>query len=137
MVAPCEDQGVRILIKIIITALALWASTLLPGISIGHQSALRTAGTLLAVAVIFGLINAVLKPIIKVIGCGFYILTLGLISLVVNALLFLLTSYVAGKLHLAFHVDGFWAGFWGAIIVAVVSFVLHLIIPEPSGKKED
>ncbi len=121
----------RILIKIIINAIALWAATLLPGISLGHGSILRKAGTLLAVAVIFGIINAVVKPIIKVVGCGFYILTLGLISLVVNALLFVLTGYLADKLHLAFHVDGFWAGFWGAIIVAVVGFVLHLIIPEP------
>ncbi|MGA8118028.1 MAG: phage holin family protein [Actinocatenispora sp.] len=127
----------RIVIKIIVNAIALWAATLLPGITLGHQSALRTAGTLLAVAVIFGIINAVLKPIIKVIGCGFYILTLGLISLVVNALLFLLTSYLAGKLHLAFHVDGFWAGFWGAIIVAVVSFVLNLVIPERSSNNNE
>ena len=67
---------------------------------------------------IFGLVNAVLKPIIKVVGCGFYILTLGLISFVVNALLFLLVGWLADELELAFVVDGFWAGFWGAIIVA-------------------
>lgn len=121
----------RILIKIIVNALALWASTLLPGVSLGHGSVGHKIVSLLIVAVIFGIINAVLKPIIKVVGCGFYILTLGLISLVVNALLFLLTGYLAGKLNLDFHVDGFWAGFWGAIIVAVVGFILHVIIPDP------
>lgn len=123
----------RILVKIIINALALWASTLLPHIGFGNASVGRKIISLLIVAVIFGIINAVLKPIIKVIGCGFYILTLGLIALVVNALLFLLTGYLADKLHLAFHVHGFWAGFFGAIIVAVVSFLLHLVIPEPKG----
>lgn len=121
----------RIVLKIIINALALWASTLLPGVSLDGGSVWSKVGSLLAVAVIFGIINAVIKPIIKTIGCGFYLLTLGLISLVVNALLFLLTGWLAGKLHLHFQVDGFWAGFWGAIIVAVVGFVLHLIIPEP------
>ena len=115
--------------KFVVNALALWASTLLPGISL-TGSLTHKIISILVVAVIFGVVNAVLKPIIKIIGCGLYILTLGLISLVVNALLFLLVGYLADKLHLGFHVDGFWAGFWGAIIVAVVSFVLHLIIPE-------
>ena len=57
---------------------------------------------------IFGLVNAVLRPIIKAIGCGLYVLTLGLVALVVNGLLLLLTSWIAGKVDLAFHVDGFW-----------------------------
>lgn len=122
---------VRILIRIIINALALWASTLLPGIYL-TGSTWQKVGSLLAVAVIFGVINAVLKPIIKVIGCGLYILTLGLIALVVNALLFLLTGWLSDQLSLSFHVNGFWAGFWGAIIVAIVSFVLSLVIPEPN-----
>ncbi|GAA4200855.1 phage holin family protein [Actinocatenispora rupis] len=123
----------RILIRIVINALALWASTLLPGISLTGTTGHKVL-SLLAVAVIFGVINAVLKPIIKVVGCGLYVLTLGLIAVVVNALLFLLTGWLADKLHLGFHVDGFWAGFWGAIIVSVVSFVLSLIIPEPRDK---
>lgn len=129
-------EQVRILVKFIINALALWASTLLPGITLGSNSIGHKIVSVLIVAVIFGIINAVIKPIIKVIGCGLYILTLGLISLVVNALLFLLTGYVAGRLGLDFHVHGFWAGFFGAIIVAVVGFVLHLIIPEPKGDND-
>ena len=125
----------RILIKIIVNAVALWVATLLPGIWL-TGSTWQKIGSLLAVAVIFGVINAVLKPIIKVIGCGLYILTLGLISLVVNALLFLLTGYLADKLSLSFHVDGFWAGFWGALIVAIVSFLLHLLIPDRLDEKQ-
>ena len=66
------------------------------------------------VALIFGIVNAVLKPIaIKIIGCLFYVLTLGLIGLVVNGLLFMLTSWVAAQLSLPFHITGFWAAFWG------------------------
>lgn len=127
----------RILIRIIINAVALWVSTLLPGISL-TGSTWHKVGSLLAVAVIFGIINAVLKPIIKVIGCGLYILTLGLISLVVNALLFLLAGYLSDKLGLTFHVSGFWAGFWGALIVAIVSFLLSLLIPDRlEGKNND
>lgn len=126
----------RILIKVIVNAVALGVAALLvPGIWLGTHSWLAKAGTLVLVAVIFGIINAVLKPIIKVVGCGFYILTLGLISLVVNALLFLLTGFLANKVHLPFHVDGFWAGFWGALIVAVVGFLLHLVIPDRFDEK--
>jgi putative membrane protein len=127
---------VRILIKVIVNAVALGvAAWLVPGISLTTHSTLAKIGALVLVAVIFGIINAVLKPIIKVVGCGFYLLTLGLISLVVNALLFLLTGFLAEKVHIPFHVSGFWAGFWGALIVAVVGFVLHLVIPDRFDEK--
>ena len=84
-------------------------------------------GTLLAVAVIFGIINAVLKPIIKTIGCAFYVLTLGLIALVVNALLFLLTGYLAREFGLPFQVHHFVPALLGALLVGAVSWVLGLI----------
>ncbi|HEY1624829.1 MAG TPA: phage holin family protein [Streptosporangiaceae bacterium] len=98
------------------------------GITLGPESVWKKAGTLIVVALIFGVINAVLKPFIKVFGCAFYVLTLGLIALVVNGLLLWLTSVVAGKLNLPFHVNGFWAGLWGAIIVGLVSWVLNLFV---------
>jgi putative membrane protein len=63
-----------------------------------------------------------------VVGCAFYVLTLGLAALVVNGLLLWLTSVIAGDLTLPFHVAGFWAAFWGAIIVGLVSWLLHLLI---------
>jgi len=91
----------------------------------------------LAVAVIFGLINAFLKPLIKVVGCAFYVLTLGLIALVVNGLLLWLTSWVAGKLNLPFHVTGFWPAFWGAIIVGLVSWLLNLLIGDNRRRNQD
>lgn len=126
-----HDRGVRILLKVGITAVALWAATaLIDGIALGDQTAGRRALTLIAVAVIFGLVNAIIKPVIKTLGCAFYVLTLGLIGLVVNALLLWLTSELAERLDLPFHVSGFWPAFWGAIVVGVVGWLLHLFVPE-------
>ncbi|GAA4578219.1 phage holin family protein [Planotetraspora phitsanulokensis] len=119
----------KIILKVLIVAGALWVSTqLVDGITVNTGSAAKQAGTLIAVALIFGLVNAVLKPIIKTIGCAFYVLTLGLFALVVNAALLLLTSWVADKVDLPFHVDGFVAAFWGALIVGVISWVLNMIL---------
>ncbi|KAB2348564.1 phage holin family protein [Actinomadura rudentiformis] len=127
--APTHDRGVRILLKTAITAAALWVATLLvDGISVTGDTDLRRAATLVGVAVIFGLINVVIKPIVKTLGCAFYVLTLGLIGLVVNALLLLLASNLAERLELPFHVNGFWPAFWGAIVVGVVGWILNLLL---------
>jgi putative membrane protein len=77
--------------------------------------------------VIFGLVNAVVKPLVKFFGCVFYLLTLGLFGLVVNALLFMFTGWIAEQFDLPFRVDGFWPAFWGAIIVALTSWVLNVV----------
>jgi len=108
----------------------LVATWLLPGIEVTAGTTWHKVATLVVVALIFGVINAVLKPIIKVLGCFFYIITLGLIGLVVNALLLWLTSWVAGKLNLPFHITGFWPAFWGAIIIGVVSWLLSITLGE-------
>jgi putative membrane protein len=131
----------RFVIRVLITAVAMLVATwVLPGIEVTAGTTLRKVATLIVVALIFGVINAVLKPIVKVIGCFFYIITLGLIGLVVNALLLWLTSWVAGKLSLPFHITGFWPAFWGAIIIGVVSWLLSITLgerrhrhPEPEG----
>lgn len=121
-----------ILIRLLITAVSLWIATLvIDGIDLTSDSAAGKAGTLIAVAVIFGVVNAILRPIIKVLGCGLYVLTLGLIALVVNGLLFLLTSWIAGEVGLGFHVDSFWpAALLGALLVGVVSWVLNMLVPD-------
>lgn len=120
------------LIRLAISALSLWITTLLiSGVRLEADSTAKKIGTLIAVAAIFGIINAVLRPIIKTVGCAFYVLTLGLIAIVVNALLFLLTSWIAGQLTLPFHVDNFWpSAVLGAIIVGVVSWILNMIVPD-------
>ncbi|MEW9533499.1 phage holin family protein [Microbispora sp. NPDC049125] len=119
----------KVILKIVVVAAALWAATqLVDGITVNADTTAMRIGTLLAVALIFGIVNAVLKPIIKTVGCAFYVLTLGLFALVVNAGLLLLTSWLAGKLDVPFHVSGFVAAFWGAIIVAIISWVLNMIL---------
>lgn len=124
----------RIIAKIVATALAVWVACLLPGIGLGDGGIGKRALTLIVVAVIIGIINAVIKPIIKTVGCLFYVLTLGLITFVVNGLLLLLAAWVAGQLHLGFHVDGFWWAVFGSIIISIVSYVVHLIIPDKIDK---
>ncbi|KXK60801.1 hypothetical protein AWW66_16875 [Micromonospora rosaria] len=124
------------LIRLAITAIALWVTTLVvPGVEVGGRSGTNTALTLVVVALIFGVVNAVLKPVIKVVGCVFYLLTLGLFALVVNALLFLLTDWIASVLDLPFRVDGFWPAFWGAIVVAVVSWLISIVVPDHLGRR--
>ncbi|MGC4886108.1 phage holin family protein [Micromonospora sp. DT227] len=119
------------LIRLAITAVALWVTTLIvPGVQVAGRNGGNTVFTLIVVALVFGVVNAVLKPLIKVFGCVFYLLTLGLFALVVNALLFLLTDWIAGVLRLPFHVDGFWAAFWGAIVVSVVSWLISVAVPD-------
>jgi len=119
----------RFLLRVLVSAAALGVATwAVPGIELLAGNGWTRVGTLLAVALIFGLINATLKPLIKVIGCAFYVLTLGLAALVVNGLLLWLTSVIAGDLTLPFHITGFWPAFWGAIIVGLVSWVLNLLI---------
>ncbi|WBB65620.1 phage holin family protein [Micromonospora sp. WMMD812] len=119
------------LIRLAITAVALWITTLIvPGVEVSGRSGANTVLTLVVVALIFGVVNAVLKPVIKVIGCLFYVVTLGLFALVVNALLFLLTDWIAYVLDLPFQVDGFWAAFWGAIVMAVVTWLISVVLPD-------
>ena len=119
----------RFVIRIVASAIALAvAAAVVPGIELTTASLGSKALTLIAVALIFGVVNAILKPIVKTVGCAFYILTLGLIALVVNALLLWLTSYLAGKLKLPFHITGFWPAFWGAIIVGVVGWLLSILV---------
>jgi putative membrane protein len=121
-----------ILIRLAISALALWIATLIvPGIKLSTESVPAAIGTLLAVAVIFGVINAVLRPIIKTVGCAFYVVTLGLIAIVVNGALFLLAGVIADQLDLPFEVANFWpSAVLGALIVGVISWVLNALVPD-------
>jgi putative membrane protein len=128
----------RFLLRVLVSAAALGVATwAVPGIELLAGSGWSRVGTLLAVGLIFGVINATLKPLIKVVGCAFYVLTLGLIALVVNGLLLWLTSVIAGDLNLPFHVTGFWPAFWGAIIVGVVSWLLNLLIGDKRRRSDE
>ena len=120
-----------ILIRLIISAVSLGIATVvIDGIRLGGSTA-EKAGTLLAVAVIFGIVNAILRPIIKTIGCWAYILTLGLVAIVVNGALVMLSGFIAEQLDLPFEVENFWpSAVLGALLVAVVSWVLNLLVPD-------
>jgi putative membrane protein len=127
--AVWKDDHMKLLLRVLVAAAALGVATaVLPGIELRSGSTVSKVLTLIVVALIFGVVNAVLKPIIKTIGCVFYVLTLGLIGLVVNGLLLWLSSWVAGKLSLPFHITGFWPAFWGAIIVGIVGWLLNMVV---------
>jgi putative membrane protein len=127
----------KILIRFLVIAAALGvAAWLVPGIVLTGHNHVAKVETLLIVAVIFGIVNILLKPIIKTVGCAFYVLTLGLFAIVVNGLLLWLTSYIVfNKLHEPFHVTGFVAAIEGALVVAVISFIAHLVIPDDGDRR--
>jgi putative membrane protein len=115
---------VRFIIRTIITAVALWVAVLLiPGIT--YHGAWWG---LLIVAVVFGLINALVRPILVLLSCPLIVLTLGLFIFILNAFLLWLTGAVSGAFGLDFSVRGFWAAVFGGIIVGVVSTVLNLLV---------
>ncbi|MEV0456144.1 phage holin family protein [Catellatospora methionotrophica] len=119
------------LIRWVINAVALWVTTLIvSGIEITAATTTRSILTLIVVALIFGLVNAILKPVIHLLGCVFYVLTLGLFALFVNAGLFLLVDWLATVFKLPFEINGFWPAFWGAIVMGIVSWALSLLVPD-------
>lgn len=119
------------LLRLIINAVAIWLTSLwVDGITI-TQSA-TTGGQILTVgviALIFGLVNALIKPVVAFFSLPLYLLTLGLFTLVVNALMLMLTGWFTGFTQWGLEVDGFWTAVWGAIIISVVSWVLSLFTP--------
>jgi putative membrane protein len=122
---------VRFLFRVLVTALGLWLATgLVDGVAVGGDTDTERWLTLFGAAVVVGAVNAVLKPIVKVLAFPVYVLTLGLITFVVNALLLLLAARVSEALGLQFEVDGFGAAFWAALIVSVVSLLANVVLPE-------
>ena len=114
------------LVRWLVNAAALWVATrLVPGVT-------YVGGWLpfLGVALVFGLINAFIRPIAKVLTFPLIIVTLGIFSLVVNGLMLWLTSALSGSLDLGFHVRGFWAAFFGALVVSIVSTLLSMLIAD-------
>jgi putative membrane protein len=121
---------VRFLIWVAVNALALAAAIwLLSGIALTGATDSDRAVTLVLVALVFGVVNAVVRPVVKLLSLPFIILTLGLLIFVINALMLLLTSWLSGQLGLGFHVDGFWTAVLGAVIIAVATWVLERVLP--------
>jgi putative membrane protein len=117
----------RLVLRWAINAIAIWvAITLLQGR--GLEVAQGGWLPILGLAVIFGLINALLRPLIEILTCPLIILTLGLGTLLINTLMFWLTGQIGNQFGIGFTVNGLWPAFLGALIVSVVSMVLTLLL---------
>ncbi len=119
----------KLLIRWVIASLSLFvADWLVPGIYVEEGNALVI---FIVMAVILGLVNAIVRPILTLLSCPLIILTLGLFLLVVNALSLWLASYIAVNwFGVGFVVDGFWSAFLGSIIISLVSFILSMLLPD-------
>ena len=123
----------KLLLRWLINGVALYvAAELVPGI---HADG--GWPVLVFMALIFGLVNALIRPILKFLTCPLIMLTLGLFTLVINALMLLLASWLGRQLGLGFYVEGFWpAAFLGALVISVVSFVLTMLIGDEDKEKK-
>ncbi|MDV3128888.1 phage holin family protein [Mycobacterium sp. 21AC1] len=119
------------LLRAAVTGFALWVVTLIvPGMSfIGGDTALARVGIIFVVAVIFGLVNAIIKPIVQILSIPLYILTLGLIHIVINALMLWITSWITETTtHWGLQIDQFWwTAVWAAIVLSIVSWLLSFV----------
>jgi putative membrane protein len=111
-------------LRLLINAAALWVATrLISGVTFTGDWL-----PFFGVALVFGIVNSVIGPVVKILSIPFIIFTLGFFLLVVNGLLLWLTSSLSGALGLGFHVSGFWAAFFGALVVSIVSTLLSMMV---------
>ncbi|NJN54941.1 MAG: phage holin family protein [Anaerolineae bacterium] len=116
----------RFLIRLAVNAVAIWAAVLLvPGLSYEGSTA-----SLLLVALVFGIVNALVRPLLLLLTCPFIILTLGLFVLVINTIMLSLTVWLSSLFDLGLTSTGFWATFLGAIVISIVSSVINLLIKD-------
>jgi putative membrane protein len=122
----------RFVIRLLINAVALYVATrIVPGVVYDGQG---FTGILL-VALVFGVLNAFLRPILTLLTCPLQMLTLGLFTIVINAIMLLLTSAASDFLGLGFHVDGLWPAVVGALVVSLVSILLSLFVREDHDRR--
>ncbi|MEI6267045.1 MAG: phage holin family protein [bacterium] len=119
----------KLLIRWGISTIAVLATVyLMPGISVTGNNALFAA---IVVAAILGVINVLIKPILSLLSCGLLLVTLGLFMFVINAMMLLLTSWVAQNwFGIGFVVEGFWPALWGSIAISIVSWIFTLLLPD-------
>lgn len=121
----------RFLVRLVINAVALWLTTLIVlGVHV-HSYAdgvLATIATYLLVALVFGIVNGVIGNLVRIVAFPLYILTLGLLALIVNALLLLLVAWLSSLAGFGLVVDNFWSGFWGALVLAIISWLIGIIL---------
>jgi len=117
---------IRFIIRLVVNAVAIWAAVqLVPGLNyVGSTT------SLLIVALVFGVVNALVRPLLLLLTCPFIILTLGLFVLVVNTVMLSLTVWLSGIWDLGLTSTGFWATFLGALVISIVSSVINLLIKD-------
>ena len=121
----------RFLVRLIINAVALWLTTLIVlGVHVHPYAGgpLPTILTYLLVALVFGIVNGVIGNLVRIVAFPLYILTLGLIALVVNALLLILVAWLSTLAGFGLVVDNFWSGLWGALVLAIISWLIGIIL---------
>ena len=117
----------KLLVRWVITSLALFAAAwLVPGIHVEGTAWAVFA----AVAIVLGLVNAVVRPLLKLLTCPLIILTMGLFVLIVNGVTLALSAWIANQFDIGFYVDGFWSAFLGALIVSIVTVILSALVRE-------
>lgn len=120
----------KFLLKVVINAVAIWLATLvLDGLEVvGGDDTGQRVLVFLGVALVFGIVNAVVKPVVKLLSLPLYILTLGLFTLVVNAAMLLLVGWLSEQTDYGLRIDGFWTALLGAVIISVASFIMSLAV---------
>lgn len=123
------------LIKVAVNAVAIWVATLVvDGIDVdgaGDGGVGAQVLTFAVIGAIFGIVNAIIKPVVMLLTLPFYILTLGLFTFIVNAFMLQITSWIAEATPLTFHLeDFFWTAILGAVVVTFVSLVLNVLLPD-------
>ena len=122
-----------LLARLVINAVAIWlAAAWVSGIDISSsgRGTFWDIVVLLGIALVFTIINALVKPLVKLLSLPLLILTLGLFLIVINALMLLLTSWITNTTEYGLHVDGFWTAVWGSIIISIVNLVLGILVPD-------
>lgn len=122
----------KLILRWLINGVALYvAAELVRGIDV------RGGWPALAImALIFGLVNALIRPILKLLTCPLIVLTLGLFTLVINALMLQLAAWLGRQFGIGFYVAGFWPAFWGALVISIVSFALTMLIENEEKKHQ-
>jgi len=127
---PWNDGGMRFLVRLAVNSVAIWLTSLfLAGVSLTEREGWEQVLVVGVVGLVFTLVNLVVKPIVHLFALPLTILTLGLFSLVINALMLMLTSWLTNFTEWGLFVDGFWWALVAAVIISVISWVLNAILP--------
>ena len=130
----------RFVVRLVINAVALWLTTLVvAGVTVvPYQTDDPAAAVLtyLLVALVFGIVNGVIGNFIRIVAFPLYLLTLGLIALVVNSLLLILVAWITSFTGFGLHVDSFWWGVLGAVVLALISWIINILIRPIVGRDD-